>query len=287
MEHQKDIKICKTSNALDIQSRRTSKLQDINHQFFQVTASNFNRHHRLSHGSLPPDYPQNEKWICDQCSKEYTSKARLKIHMDSIHGNGSVNDQIKVNEEQFHCVRCKQDFSEQRYYISHYKRAHKEIPPEFKDSAKFFCDQCPEVFLSATNLKAHLSYKHSLKKTGHKTVQKRKKSFKCPQCEKVYSTNSNLREHILVVHEKKTLFECDQCPRKFGFKRTLDAHIQVVHTKVNCDACGQTMYNSYELRVHKASVHGIIPSNSYQCEHCPKVFRAKANLYSHVANKHM
>ena len=116
---------------------------------------------------------------------------------------------------------------------------------------------------------------------------KKKKSFECQHCEKVYTRASNLQEHVRVVHEKKTPFECDQCSRKFGFLRTLEAHKHVVHAKVTCDACGQTMYNTYELKMHKATVHGIIPSDEFKCEHCPKVFKAKANLFSHINNKHM
>lgn len=119
-----------------------------------------------------------------------------------------------------------------------------------------------------------------------KKASKRKEK-RCPHCDKVYSRNSNLQEHIKVVHEKKTLLECDECPRKFGFKRTLESHKKVVHSKVTCDICGQTVYNVFELNSHKATVHGIVAEDAFQCEHCPKVFRAKANLISHVANKHL
>ena len=96
-------------------------------------------HFKRSHGTLPPTFPQNEKWICDQCPMEFARKSSLDLHVKHIHIDG---EQLS-----YKCFKCNQDFAERRYYLSHYKRAHKEIPPEFKDKAKFICDQCPEVFL--------------------------------------------------------------------------------------------------------------------------------------------
>ena len=69
-----------------------------------------------------------------------------------------------------------------------------------------------------------------------------------------------------MVHDKVTPFECDQCTRKFGLKRTLLSHKQIVHSKVSCDVCGQEIYNSFELKRHKAAVHGIIPADAFHCE---------------------
>ena len=135
------------------------------------------------------------------------------------------------------------------------------MPPDFKDQKQFYCDQCPDVFLTKHSLHLHRIKWHP---TGDlpappKRVYKKKerKITNCPHCEKTFRCERNCKEHVKVVHEKSTLFECDQCSRKFGLKRTLLSHKQIVHSKVNCDVCGQEIYNSFELKRHKAAVHGI------------------------------
>ena len=117
--------------------------------------------------------------------------------------------------------------------------------------------------------------------------KKERKITLCPHCEKTFRCERNCKEHIKVVHEKSTLFECDQCSRKFGLKRTLLSHKQIVHSKVNCDVCSQEIYNSFELKRHKAAAHGIIPVGAFHCENCPLFFRSEKNLQYHIANKHI
>ena len=85
----------------------------------------------------------------------------------------------------------------------------------------------------------------------------------------------NLR-HLSVISVRKNLVS----------KRTLLSHKQIVHCKVNCDVCGQEIYNSFELKRHKAAVHGIIPAGAFHCENCPLFFRSEKNLRYHIANKH-
>ena len=164
------------------------------------------------------------------------------------------------------------------------------MPPDFKDQKQFYCDQCPDVFLTKHSLHLHRIKWHP---TGDlpappKRVYKKKerKITNCPHCEKTFRCERNCKEHVKVVHEKSTLFECDQCSRKFGLKRTLLSHKQIVHSKVNCDVCGQEIYNSFELKRHKAAMHGIIPVGAFHCENCPLFFRSEKNLHYHIANKH-
>ena len=237
-------------------------------------------HYKRSHGTLPPGY-ESGTFMCDQCPAELRSKKSLLNHIKVVH------DEDKPLK--YTCHECQLDFSGSRYLICHYKKVHGEIPPEFRDQKQYLCDQCPDVFLTKHSLHLHTLRKHpneNDKPIPKRVYKKKDKISKCPHCEKTFRCDRNLKEHIKVVHEKVTPFECDQCTRKFGLKRTLHSHKQIVHAKVNCEECGQEIYNSFELKRHKASVHGIVPSNVFHCQHCPLFFRSEKNLSYHIANKH-
>ena len=59
-----------------------------------------------------------------------------------------------------------------------------------------------------------------------------------------------------------------------------------VHTKAHCELCDEIVYNSFYLKRHKASVHGIIPVNSVKCQICPLFFKSVSSLEKHHQNKH-
>ena len=40
------------------------------------------------------------------------------------------------------------------------------------------------------------------------------------------------------------------------------------------------------LKRHKASVHGIIPTDAYQCEHCPMFFMKLQAKEKHIEKNH-
>ena len=246
----------------------------------QIISSKRVIHYKRSHGCLPPGH-ESGNYMCDQCPAELQSKKSLQNHLKVMH---DVSKPLKYT-----CHECQLDFSGSRYLICHYKKIHNEIPPEFKDQKQYLCDQCPDVFLTKHSLHLHTVRKHNLSEENplpKRTYKKKEKISQCPHCEKTFRCDRNCKEHIKVVHEKSTPFECDQCSRKFGLKRTLFSHKQIVHAKVNCDVCGQEIYNSFELKRHKAAVHGIIPAGAFHCEQCPLFFRSEKNLKYHIANKH-
>ena len=148
------------------------------------------------------------------------------------------------------------------------------------DKELFFCDQCPQVYISKQSLSDHVSYTH----TGQK--QKKKQEHKCPHCDKVFKMQQNYREHVKVKHEKSTPYKCDQCNRAYGTLIKLRNHKKLVHERVKCEECGKDICNSFILKRHKASVHGIKPSDAFQCELCPMFYDKKTYLNNHIAKHH-
>ena len=63
--------------------------------------------------------------------------------------------------EKILCLKCDQEFTDERYLIQHYRIVHKDIPPGFEEKEKFMCDQCPSVFFNKLSLKLHCKNKRA------------------------------------------------------------------------------------------------------------------------------
>ena len=172
-----------------------------------------------------------------------------------------------------------------QFYMTHFKKVHKDVPPEFQNHSKYYCDQCPEFFVIKARLTQHISMRHSKnKKSSDHSAPKRR--YQCKYCEKSYTTNNNLQEHIMAKHEKNTPLKCEHCPKAFGLQSTLTTHYRVVHMKMDCDVCGQKVYNPFELKRHRFEAHGIMPVGHVKCELCVLIFKSKKLLEDHIKTKH-
>ena len=60
-----------------------------------------------------------------------------------------------------------------------------------------------------------------------------------------------------------------------------------MHQRIKCDQCGQEICNIFILKRHKASVHGITPSDAFQCEYCPAFFEHMKAKDKHLAKHHV
>ena len=64
-------------------------------------------------------------------------------------------------------------------------------------------------------------------------------------------------------------------------------HKKNMHQRIKCDQCGQEICNIFILKRHKASVHGITPSDAFQCEYCPAFFEHMKAKDKHLAKHHV
>ena len=108
----------------------------------------------------------------------------------------------------------------------------------------------------------------------------------CPTCQKEFKNHSNLKEHILVKHENKRDHHCDQCTQSFGTLNILRTHKRNVHNRVRCEECGKESYNSFALKRHLSTAHGIKPKNVFHCHNCPLFFSSQSALVKHIVSKH-
>jgi hypothetical protein len=231
-------------------------------------ANELKRHLELTHLGLRP-------FVCEKCGKGYLSQKYLSEHQAKPSCNHS-------DVKHFKCERCDIDFFKALSYVKHFHMVHGSQPPNMDAGPAFLCDSCPKMYLLRMSLERH-------RQEVHQGVPKRPKhitpKFQCPHCEKRLA-NAKMEEHIKSKHEMNTPFKCDKCTRSFGTATVLQTHKTNLHKRVNCDLCGQNICNSFWLKRHKASAHGITPKGSYQCPNCPLFFNQQGFLDNHVRKQH-
>ena len=55
---------------------------------------------------------------------------------------------------------------------------------------------------------------------------------------------------------------------------------------MKCDICSQDICNSFILKRHKATVHGVKPSDAISCDYCPMFFEIEGVYHKHMAKHH-
>ena len=112
----------------------------------------------------------NGKYLsCDQCNKQFGTKQRLKIHIQSIH------EGVK-----YACDQCDKQFTQQSSLATHVQSTHEGV--------KFACNQCDYQATRQSGLVIHIKSKHE----GVK--------YPCNQCDYQAKHLSNLKTHIKSKH---------------------------------------------------------------------------------------
>ena len=248
----------------------------------EVAYSIYSMHFRDAHGREAPCHENRTQYVCDQCAKSFYSYNAFKRHIKKH------NEPPPTKPKQtYTCKRCNDDFNSPSNYVQHYRLAHKSMPPDLKELKipHIICDQCPNVFFNNYSLKHHIKSNHSLE--GNKKVNK-KIERSCPHCEKTFMNIVSWKEHVKSKHEKDTPFKCDQCERAYGTLQRLRTHKRAMHQRIKCDQCGQEVCNTFLLKRHKASKHGIAPTDTaFQCEYCPLYFEQAISLERHMQKQHL
>ena len=247
----------------------------------EVAYSGYAQHFRDVHGKEAPTHKDRRQYVCDQCAKSFYSRTAFKRHLKK-----HENEPLVDPNQKYSCKTCELDFKSPANYVQHYRMAHKSMPPDLKELniPHMICDQCPNVFFNDRTLKHHIRISHNV--DGYK---KKKNIIErtCPHCEKTFKCLISFKEHVKSKHEKDTPYKCDQCERAYGTIQVLRTHRRAMHQRVKCDQCGQEVCNTFLLKRHKASKHGIAPSeNAFQCEYCPMYFDLASYLEKHMQKQH-
>ncbi|RLU17474.1 hypothetical protein DMN91_009709 [Ooceraea biroi] len=164
--------------------------------FATVTLSNIRCHIRKNHLKLKP-------YLCQQCTKRYTSSVLLQEHMNTHTG-----------ARPYKCGEC--NFaSSSRQALSNHKDTHKlnNVHAE----AKYKCNICLNTYKSK-----HILSEHILK---HEGIRK----YNCSVCDKTFAQMSHLAAHKK-VHGSPG-YKCEGCKREFNRRDNMKIHMK------RCVAC--------------------------------------------------
>lgn len=184
------------------------------------------RHEQVIHSNAPIQV------ICDVCSKTFSEKGYMKLHM-----------RIHTGERSYSCSYCEAAFTQPGTRNRHERIQHLKTSDEFK------CDICTTTFSLKGNLKKHMvihtgewpfacsycgaKFTQLGTKNKHERIQHMKTSdeFKCKLCSKTFSEKGNLKQHM-VVHTGERPYTCSYCDATFTQVGSRNLHERTKHPKI-------------------------------------------------------
>ena len=206
-----------------------------------------NKHQNLMH---------NKRFPCDQCSKVFSEKTRLMIHL-----------RIHSGEKPFVCESCGFSCSQRDNLRLHKEFKHPSLGQQEK---KFTCDICSASFLTKSNLS-----RHSISHTDMK-------SYVCETCGKGFKDPGALKQHNF-SHGAPD-YPCDICGQKFTSPLYLSRHIGRLHPTdgvqpLTCGICGRGFPLNHQLQDHIQAVHHNV---KHYCPHCNMPIGRRSSVSRHI-----
>lgn len=169
------------------------------------------------------------RFHCEVCGKSYTSKRSLKLHYESVHEKNT-----------YMCTVCGFKASTLVYLNIHTEVTHEGV--------RYACKDCKYISKDKSNLRYHVSTKHSLNKT----------SYTCDVCEYKTTSKRNLSQHVKVVHEGLR-YKCDKCEYEAKNSGHLKQHQRAIHEgfRYSCKICIFTASFPGDLKRHMKRKHAI------------------------------
>ena len=210
---------------------------------------------------------------CPLCLKIYSSKSKVKRHLNTVHNKPTTDTEITYSCNQ--CIKC---FIDKDSLTKHKKKKHAGKRKPYK------CTICQASFSQKMNLTKHIQFVH------HGI-----KEYSCNWCYKSFAFESNLELH-LSRNACAQLFSCTKCDQNFECETDLYNHMNVDHVKKKikrvCSKCNQVFESKLLLREHRQLHHEKSAINynkvkPFSCELCGKPFAFVENLNKHKITAHI
>lgn len=225
-----------------------------------------------------------EEISCEYCEESFTTTSSLVEHLNTHHA-----------QKNFHkCDKCSNIFAMALLLEFHSKR-HVSVEQSDDLLNDFQCGFCGKSFCDVIGLQNHKRNIHDkaigqfecflckLKFTSlydtRKHLKLHKRSEKCVVCNKIY-TKKELEEHLC---SDLKVINCAYCNQSFRSTKNLLKHLEESCKKdrliYKCDSCSK--YFPMEIIRDLHSDHHKVPSKTYMCDMCPKLFASAYQLKKH------
>ncbi|XP_047534197.1 zinc finger protein 135-like [Vanessa atalanta] len=186
------------------------------------------------------------KHCCQYCSKVFTRKFNLKLHL-ARHSGAAPRPRPRPRRA-CPAPACGKSFTSLTNLNTHIRRHNGERPYE--------CPECGKAFRSSTTL------------NDHKRIHTGVKPYMCPTCGKRFTTNKlsvHMRTHAPRPHA------CGACPRRFVEARALREHAAREHA-------GGAAGGGPGL--------AAAPAREHACALCSARYNHKQSLNKHLRKRH-
>lgn len=244
----------------------------------EVNISNFDDTGKCSYSSVNESFEpskrsksfekktkKSETYLCEICSRKFTSLARIKQHMHAGHIKkkkktrrslsptscticGKIIRDMKTHLRVFHsderpfkCSYCNAAFKQKVHRDTHIRGQHTGEKP-------YLCNQCGRRYYAQSVLRLHINRYHF-----------HLKPHKCDQCGNAYRQLYELKDHINLHHLNIKMYPCKVCERRFGTKKNLHQHmLSHGEKRFQCKFCHQKFATTSGRRGHEIRNHRAI-----------------------------
>ncbi|CAH0559133.1 unnamed protein product [Brassicogethes aeneus] len=200
-------------------------------------------------------HAKSKPFVCEECGRTFVTKPGLKIHLKK---------HKTETKEDYPCVECGKILHTRGGLTSH-MNVHRL-------GRRFMCDVCGKTFTQKVNMQQHVK-----QHTGDKP-------HVCNQCGKTFAEKSHLARHFS-FHSKERPFKCKVCQKMYKTERCLKVH-SLVHAAARpfvCDHCNKGFLSSTKLKQHYNIHTGERP---YKCKYCERTFTNYPNWLKHTRRRH-
>ena len=157
--------------------------------------------------------------FCSDCQKEFSTKANLKTHILTLHGNADVS-----------CNECDYKTGAESNLKRHMQRMHTSKTRERENETVNLEDSFDKKERKA-NERDHCGIENKSGKAlmKHRLEEHPGQKFFCIECGKEFASNNSLKIHKMSIHDL-IKYSCDVCSKQFNHPSNLSSHKRNNHT---------------------------------------------------------